>query len=178
MESDCDHKALKPSTKMPGTVMNTAWAGYSACVLALLYGAMSFYWAAGGTLGLDTVGGQLEELGRARGPALISLVWATGVLKVLAGLLALALVRPWGRLLPRRVMLAASWGGAVLLTCYGGFMVAGQTLVVSGVIPASPTADWTALWWHLLLWDPWFLLWGLLLGLAAWHYTRESRRRI
>jgi hypothetical protein len=46
--------------------------------------------------------------------------------------------------------------------------------VVAGVIPASPTADWTALRWHAFFWDPWFLLWGILLGAAALRYGRES----
>jgi hypothetical protein len=77
--------------------------------------------------------------GHARGPALITLVWVTGVLKVVAGLLALA--RLWGRALPRWPLLAAVWGGAVLLTAYGGLFTLGGVLVVTGVIPASGTAD-------------------------------------
>ena len=113
-------------------------------------------------------------MGRARDPAIIALVWAAGVLKVVAGLVALALVRPWGHMFPRWLLLAAAWGGAVLLTFYGGFFVAGEALVVSGVVPASESADWRALRWHLFLWDPWFLVWGVLLSVAAWHYTRES----
>jgi FtsP/CotA-like multicopper oxidase with cupredoxin domain len=48
----------------------------------------------------------------------------------------------------------------------------GMRLVPSGAGPV----DWTALRWHLFLWDPWFLSWGLLLGVAAWHYTRLSTR--
>lgn len=152
-----------------------AWAAYAACVLAFLHAAVSFYWAGGGTAGLSTIGGTLEELGRAREPALIAGLWAVGVLKGLAGLLALALVRPaWGRSLPRRPLLAAAWGGAALLTAYGGLFTLGGALVVTGVIPASETADWTALRWHAFLWDPWFLAWGLLLGAAAWHRTRAA----
>jgi hypothetical protein len=40
-------------------------------------------------------------------------------------------------------------------------------LVVTGVIPASETVDWTALRWHAFFWDPAFLLWGVLLAAAA-----------
>jgi hypothetical protein len=148
------------------------WAAYAACVLAFLYAAVSFYWAGGGTAGLSTIGGTLEQLGRAREPALIAVVWGAGVLKALVGLLALALVRPWRRAFPRRVLLAAAWGGAVLLIAYGGLFTLGGMLVVTGVIPASGTADWTALRWHAFFWDPWFLVWGLLLGTAAWYRTR------
>jgi Protein of unknown function (DUF3995) len=151
-----------------------SWSAYAACALAFGHAAVSFYWALGGTAGLSTVGGPLEELGRAREPALISVVWIAGSLKLLAGFLALALVRSWGRAFPRRMLLAAAWLGAALLTAYGGLFMLGGVLVVAGAIPASPTADWTALRWHAFFWDPWFLLWGTLLAAAALRYGRES----
>jgi hypothetical protein len=58
-----------PTTRSRATV----WAAYAACALALLYAVPSFYWALGGTAGLDTVGGAIEELGRTRHPAGIAL---------------------------------------------------------------------------------------------------------
>jgi hypothetical protein len=69
----------------------TAWAAYAACALALLYAVPSFYWALGGTAGLDTVGGAIEELGRSRDPAGVAFGLGAGVLKVAGALLAL----PW-----------------------------------------------------------------------------------
>ncbi len=60
------------------------------------------------------------------------------------------------------------------MTAYGGLFTLGGALVVTGVIPASETADWTALRWHAFFWDPWFLVWGLLLGAAAWPRTRAA----
>ena len=77
-----------------------AWAAYAACVWALMFAAMSFYWAAGGTAGLHTFGNLIRERGLARDPALIAITWVTGVLKVIGGLLGLAFVRPWGRRIP------------------------------------------------------------------------------
>ena len=76
----------------------------------------SFYWALGGTAGLDTVGGAIEELARTRDPAGIALGLGAGVLKVAGGLLALALVRPWGRVIPRRLLGGAAWTASVVLT--------------------------------------------------------------
>jgi Protein of unknown function (DUF3995) len=81
-----------PTTRSPAT----AWAAYAVCALALLSAVPSFYWALGGTAGLDTVGGAIEELGRTRDPAGVGLGIGAGVLKVAGGLLALALVRPVG----------------------------------------------------------------------------------
>lgn len=152
------------------------WAGYAACVLAFGHAAVSFYWAWGGTAGLSTLGGELEAMGRAGSLTLMAAVWGVGVAKVFAGLLALALVRPWGRKLPRWALLAAGWGGAFLLTLYGGVLVAVEALVVGGIVVPSGTVDWFALRWHLFVWDPWFFLWGVCLGAAAWYFTRGPRK--
>jgi hypothetical protein len=162
-----------PPTRSPAT----AWAAYAACALALLYAVPSFYWALGGTAGLDTVGGAIEQLGRTRDPAGVALAIGAGVLKVAGGLLALALVRPWGRALPRRLLGGVAWAASVVLTAYGGLLVVVGALVLSGLVSPVGPVDRTALRWHVLLWDLWFLVWGLLLGVAAWHYGRESGSR-
>lgn len=152
----------------------TVWAAYTAAALALLYAVPSFYWALGGTAGLDTVAGAIERLGRAHDPAGVALAIGSGVLKVAGGLLALALVRPWGRRIPRRLLLGAAWAASAVLTAYGGLLVLVGALVLTGLINPSDPVDRTALRWHVLLWDLWFLVWGVALGVAAWHYGRES----
>jgi Protein of unknown function (DUF3995) len=153
------------------------WAAYAACALALLSAVPSFYWALGGTAGLDTVGGTLEELGRARDPRGVALGVGAGLLKVAGGLLALALARPWGRAVPRRLLLGAAWAASTVLTAYGGLLVAVGALVLTGVINPSGPVDRAALRWHVMVWDLWFFLWGLLLGVATWHHGRQSRDR-
>jgi hypothetical protein len=125
----------------------------------------------------STVGGAIEELARTRDPAGVALGIGAGVLKVAGGLLALALARPLGRVVPRRLLLGAAWAASTVLTAYGGLLVAVGALVLTGVIRPSGQVDRTALRWHVLLWDLWFLVWGLLLGVAAWHYGRQSRDR-
>jgi Protein of unknown function (DUF3995) len=155
----------------------TARAAYAACALALASAVPSFYWALGGTAGLDTVGGAIEELARRRAPAGVALGIGAGVLKVAGGLLALALVRPWGRAVPRRLLLGAAWAASMVLTAYGGLLVAVGALVLTGVVRPAGPVDRTALRWHVLVWDLWFLVWGLLLGVAAWHCGRASRDR-
>jgi hypothetical protein len=166
------HPPAPPTRSRP-----RAWAAYAACALAWLSAVPSFYWALGGTAGLDTVGGAIEELARTRDPAGIALGLGAGVLKVAGGLLALALVRPWGRAIPRRLLGGVAWSASVVLTGYGGLLVAVGAMVLTGLISPAGPVDRTALRWHVLLWDLWFLVWGLLLGVAAWQYGRDSRRR-
>ncbi|HEY2595515.1 MAG TPA: hypothetical protein VGK33_16610 [Chloroflexota bacterium] len=107
-------------------------------MLAALYAAVSAYWGAGGTALLDTIGGTLEREGRARSAGLLAVVWLTVLLKL----------------------------AAVVLVLYGGVLTLIGLLVQADVVHASAHADHTALRWHAFLWDPWFLLWGLLLAAA------------
>jgi Protein of unknown function (DUF3995) len=153
------------------------WPAYAACVVALVYAVVSFYWAFGGTAGIGTLGGRLEELGRAGDPVVLWLAGVAGVLKVAGAVLALALVRPWGRVVPRRVLLGAAWVGAVVLVGYGGLYVVGGALALGGVVEVAGAGDRAALWWHVLVWDLWFLVWGVLLGMAAWRAGRITASR-
>jgi len=73
--------------------------------------------------------------------------------------------------------LAPPGAASAVLTAYGGLLVAVGALVLTGLVSPSGPVDRTALRWHVLLWDLWFLVWGLLLGVAAWQYGRESRSR-
>ena len=72
------------------------------------------------------------------------------------------------------MLLGAAWSEALLLSLYGGVQVLGQALVKGGIITPAGPVDWPALRWHLFLWDPWFLVWGLLLGVAAWQNMRRA----
>lgn len=149
-------------------------AAYAAAIVAFGYALVSLYWAAGGRALLGTVGGYVEQLTRQGGavPVLVALVVVLA--KVAGGVLALALVRPWGRVIPRRLLLAVSAAVSVLLVVYGGINVGAGALVLSGVIHPAGTVDRAALRWHVGLWDLWFLVWGIVLGLAVIGCRRKT----
>ena len=86
------------------------------------------------------------------------------------GLVALALVRPWGRVVPRRWLLAGAAAASALLVLYGAVNVAAGALVLSGVIHPAGSVDRTALRWHVGVWDLWFLVWGIVLAVATASY--------
>ncbi len=148
------------------------WAAYAAAAVAFTFALVSFYWAAGGMGAMGTLGGRIEELARARDTGLVVATWVATVLKVAGGVLALALVRPWGRRVPRRVLRVAAWAGAALLTVYGALQTGTVILMNMGVIDDTQGLSPGALRWRMFLWEPWFLVWGLLLGLAAWRDGR------
>jgi len=132
----------------------------AAVFVGLLYAAISVYWGLGGTWLLNTVGGSLQK--RAGDASVVVAVWAAVLLKAVAAVLPLQLVRPRGSPRQIRVIRVMTWIEAAVLTTYGFGLTAVGLLVQAYVIHASATADHRALAWHAYLWDPWFLIWGLL----------------
>ncbi|MQA02404.1 MAG: DUF3995 domain-containing protein [Streptosporangiales bacterium] len=146
---------------------STTWSAHAAAVWSFAFAAMSFYWAAGGEVGSGTFGGTIESV-RESG-WFVALVWFTGALKAAGGLLALALVRPWGARFPRKLLLLASTAAGGVLAGYALLNLGARALQAVGVLATPASMYSAAAWWHLLLWDPWFLAGGVLFLLAAWH---------
>jgi hypothetical protein len=145
-------------------------------VLAFGYAAVSLYWAAGGRAMLTTVGGFAATMSGAGGAGAVLVLSLVVAIKAAGGLLALALIgppRPWR---PRRELFIVAMAGSAVLVLYGMVQVAAEILVETGAItPRAP--DFVALRWHLGLWDLWFLIWGLLLMIAAIGYWRATAGR-
>jgi hypothetical protein len=80
-------------------------AAYAAAIIAFAYAVVSLYWALGGHALIGTVGGYVQQLARRGGAIPLLAALAAAVAKVMGGLLALALVRPWGRVVHRRWLL-------------------------------------------------------------------------
>lgn len=153
------------------------WAGYATAVCAFLFALTSFYWGFGGTFALDTVGREAVERVEAGDVGIYLAVWLAGFVKLAGGLLALALVQPWGRRYLRHWMLMlAGWGGSAVLILYGGAQIGIQLMVRAGVLVPPGEMDWRGFYGHLYLWDPWFVVWGILMGITALHYGRNARR--
>lgn len=110
------------------------------------------------------------------GVAVEATLWIVVVLKLFGAWLPVAVVsnadqRP-GRLWHRLAQLEAA-----ILTIYGLVLTSVGLLVQAGVIDRGARADQKALTWHAFLWDPWFLIWGLLI-IAALRRDRDARRRV
>ena len=161
---------------VPGATSDTrrrwpGWAAYAAGGWAFLFAAPSFYWAAGGTAGTGTLGPGIAAM--ASDPWFVAVVWATGVAKVLGGFLALALVRPWGRRIPRWALLAGAWVWGALLVLHGADFVAQGALALGGFVDVPASVPPAAIRWSTFLWGPWFLLGGLLFCVAAWRAPKR-----
>ncbi|MGW7007386.1 DUF3995 domain-containing protein [Streptomyces sp. NPDC054933] len=149
------------------------WSGYAAAVWGFVFAVPSFYWAMGGLAGAaSTISPSLVKLAEDRNPGFIAVLWVTGVLKVVGGLLGLALARrrTWGRGMNRLLQLMA-WGAGVLLVWHGALFV-GQGLLVQAHIMKLAPELLTVSRWYTYLWGPWFVAGGIVFMFAARAHLR------
>ena len=143
----------------------------------LLYAAISCYWGAGGTALLGTVGGSLARAGHRHETGVLAAVWLAAALKTAAAYVPLRAVRAVDAGGGNRATVVLARGIAITLVAYGGIWGGAELLVQCGAIHESATADQRAYAWHAYLWDPWFLVWGLLVTAALWQSRRSVAAR-
>ena len=144
-----------------------------------MFAVPSFYWAIGGLAwASSTISPSLVQLAQERNPGFIAVLWATGVLKVVGGMLGLALVhrRVWGRGMSRLLQLMA-WGAGVLLVWHGVLFVGQGLLVQAHIIKLAPELAPISRW-YTYLWGPWFVAGGVAFMFAArTHLSGVAERR-
>jgi len=160
---------VEGSDDMPGAASDARrrwpeWAAYAAPGRSRSRWC-TFYWALGGTVSLPA------GLTVSMNPALFAIDVLAVPLCVVGALLALSLIRPWGRLFPRRLLLACAWTVCALLIFHSVPTLIGDGLVIAGL----RTGDLSVLErWSLFVYEPWFFTGGVLYGAAARGYGRRS----
>ncbi len=162
---------MTSSTSIAQADSTAVWArrvAYAAFGWATLFAGLSFFWAAGGRTGLQP----LEQVGGGNAAlwALVNIV--AGLFKLGGGALALVLVRMRQETRGSRLLRWLILVGGVGMCLYGGLGLISDALHVSGVINAPATRKW--FFYYLVLWDPWWLLGGLLFTATA-LLSRPSR---
>jgi hypothetical protein len=151
------------------------WA-YAAAAWAFGFAAVSFYWALGGTAGLDTLAVELERDAREGGSKLLTLAVAPGVAKLALGILALALVEPRRAPVPERALVVLGWLAGIGLSLYGAVLTAEKALMQLDAIDVPASLGDDRVEWYLFFWDPLWLVGGILFLLAAASAQRTIRR--
>ncbi|MCG7346284.1 DUF3995 domain-containing protein [Sporosarcina sp. ACRSL] len=151
------------------------WAGYAACIWSLLYIPIHIYWAFGG---MALMPGVLQD------EAMWEAVnWGASVMLLVAALLALSLVHPWGKSIPRGLLLVMGWTACIVPFLHAVYGYVTKGLLLAGIIRSEffDFSVWATVNFEkwiltdLLLFEPWFLIAGILFGLASLHYQRETR---
>ncbi|MBJ9993628.1 DUF3995 domain-containing protein [Paenibacillus sp. S28] len=137
------------------------FAGFIWCVL---FAIISFYWAGGGMIGVNTLGGFIYNQAIEREASFIAMVWLTGFVKLCGGLFLLLFLRPWSSM-TNWVLYVLGLLAGILLFLYGLANVISLIFACIGLL--SLQIDDFALRWRLFFWEPFWMLGGALFTLAA-----------
>lgn len=139
----------------------SGWVAYAAAAWAFIFTFLHVAWAAGWYLALPRAQAQLWFARRG--------FWLYDVVVVgacaLAVLVALALVRPWGRRVPRTILRPLLWSGTGLLVLRSG--AAGLQaiyLIATGQYVPEP----------MQLYEIWFALGAIAFGASVWRYRETA----
>lgn len=134
------------------------------------------YLALGGTAILPTFAPAVANV-----PQLRQINWIASLVLAAGAVLPLAFVQPWGRRVPRWMLLSAAWLGCVVPSAHGIYGIVYRAGIVAGITTLNsqaftlPKDAWVL--WDLLVYEPWFLIAGILFGMTGWYFLTTSRDR-
>ncbi|MFE3647390.1 MULTISPECIES: DUF3995 domain-containing protein [unclassified Streptomyces] len=146
--------------------------GRVAGAWAVAFGVLHFYWALGGSWGLDVSAGPLAE--DRPGWFVAVGLWGVGMLCLAGGVLGWLLTRPRWPGAAGRAVAALAWCACAVLLVRG---VAVEALLLTDAAGGEVNVSADQRFWTLVLWNPWFLAGGLAFGLAARRFGRAERLR-
>ncbi|MFJ9588079.1 DUF3995 domain-containing protein [Streptomyces acidicola] len=143
--------------------------GRIACAWAVAFATLHFYWALGGPWGLSVSAGPLAETR----PAWFVAVglWGVGMLCLVGGALGWLLARPRPHGVVGRVVKALGWSVCAVLLVRG---IAVEMLLLTDTAGQEVDVSPEQRLWTLVLWNPWFLVGGLVFGLSAREFGRAD----
>lgn len=134
------------------------WVGLGAAAWALVFCLFHLIWAAGWYLALDAEKAQVAFAN----PLFLAYDLVVAGLCACAVVVALALVQPWGRKLPRRLLGYFAWGGTALLALRSvASLIQSLYLLVVGE-------------YDFQLWEYWFYLGAILFGACTWQFWNDE----
>jgi len=138
---------------------------YAGIIWTLLFAGMSFYWAAGGMLGVKSLGGEIYQMALDRDQDFVPIVWATGIIKLVGVLFLFILLREkdFKKLVKCASIICIVAG--IFMILYGAMNFI--TISLAGLNILDFELGTFAMIWRLIFWEPFWMLGGLLYVLAA-----------
>jgi Protein of unknown function (DUF3995) len=140
------------------------WVTYAAALWSLIFAAFHIIWAFGWYIGLDQEQARIAF----RRPLFFIYDVVVAGMCVFAVFIALALVQPWGRRVPRRLLMFCAWAGTGLLV-----LRAGASVIQIAYSLSVGRFSFAAMG----IWEPWFYLGAILFSVSMWKHGRRSPRR-
>lgn len=151
--------------------MSKNWFATTGIIWTLIFAGMSFYWAAGGMIGVRSLGGEIYQKALNQDPSFIPIVWATGVVKLLGAVILWIAARNIGPALFVKWMVVVCIIAGIFMILYGILNFITISLAALGVLDFN--LDAYAIRWRLIFWEPFWVLGGifyLMTGLKSRDY--------
>ncbi|NEU32082.1 DUF3995 domain-containing protein [bacterium LRH843] len=128
-------------------------------VWTVIFAGMSFYWAAGGMVGVRSLGGAVYDMAINPNPSFINIVWLTGFIKLLGVILLLMLFVQWRNpIITRKIYYITKIVG-VLIFLYGLLNFITISMSVFDILDFD--LDSYATFWRLAFWEPFWMAGGV-----------------
>ena len=154
--------------------LSSNWGAWALVIWSVPFATLSFYWAVGGTWAAEQVSPDARDMVAERLWWFMLLLWLVAIVKLGYAIYGLALMQDWGRIFPRWLMLLGGWGVGIVTMLYGAAQLAMSLPVYLGINPHPNAPAPEVLRWHVWLWQPYWVLGGLLVLCAVFIYQRRS----
>ena len=128
-------------------------------VWTVIFAGMSFYWAAGGMVGVRSLGGAVYDMAINPNPSFIKIVWLTGFIKLLGVIILLMLFVQWRNPIITRMLYYITKIVGVLIFLYGLLNFITISMSVFDILDFD--LDSYATFWRLAFWEPFWMAGGV-----------------
>ena len=128
-------------------------------VWTVIFAGMSFYWAAGGMVGVRSLGGAVYDMAINPNPSFINIVSLTGFIKLLGVIILLMLFVQWRNPIITRMLYYTTKIVGVLIFLYGLLNFITISMSVFDILDFD--LDSYATFWRLAFWEPFWMAGGV-----------------
>lgn len=146
--------------------------GYATALWSVGYMVPHLIFATGSDWGLAAVKPGVSGL-----PYWETINWLASAVLAMAALLGVAFVRLWGLQTYRWPLLVIGCFGTAIAIAHGVYGIVDRLLTVAGLKSGVPANRESWILWDLLVFEPWFVIEGLLIGATGWHFLTSSAER-
>ncbi|MFG6147608.1 DUF3995 domain-containing protein [Halobacillus sp. B23F22_1] len=148
---------------------------YAGLIWMLLFAAMSFYWAAGGRVGVKSVGGEISHKVLNGEQDIIAIVWLTGFGKLGGAIILLLMLKKWRHVKINKILSSLTIVAGVFMLLYG--LVNFITISLAGLHVLEFDLSPFALKWRLIFWEPFWMAGGVLYLMAGINVRQIKLKR-
>ncbi|MGP4080490.1 DUF3995 domain-containing protein [Pseudalkalibacillus sp. R45] len=150
--------------------------GYAVFIWSIAYMLPHLYWALGGTIGMSLL---KESVAEAAFWEMINWV-ATGFLTA-AGFVGIAFIYLRKQKVISWLLLGIALFGCSIATSHGIYGIFYRIFQITGVVELESGSfnfnEHSFVVWDLLLFEPWFMIEGILFVILGWFYINKPRNR-